>query len=150
MWYDRHVRKQTRRKEDALYRGDNANGVAVPDPTASTGIVEHILYLDGPGRATPFTSTTEDRDVADHFAGKAGHVWNTDPPSAVAQGATHIPLGRLLSDLKGSGRGECRWKDPWEVAQARVYAERWREHLLNWRDVPRPDITSRIKATFRR
>jgi hypothetical protein len=112
--------------------------------------VEHILYLDGPGRPTPFSSTTEDLDIAEHFSGKSGRVWNTDPPTAVEQGAQHIPLDRLLSDLKGSGRGNCRWKDPWEVAQARVYAERWREHLLDWRDVTVTEIASRVQATFRR
>jgi len=88
--------------------------------------------------------------VAAHFAGKSGHMWNTDPPTAVTQGALHIPVDRLLSDLKGSGRGDCRWTDPWEVAQARVYAERWREHLLDWRAVEPADISSRVKASFRR
>jgi len=142
--------KRARHGHLPLYRGDNTEAVCVPDPTAGTGIVAHILYLDGPGRPTPFTSTTEDRDAAAHFAGRLGRVWNTDPPTAMAEGASHIPLNRLLSDLKGSGRGECRWTDPWEVAQARVYAERWREHLLDWRAVTPVDITARVKASFRR
>jgi hypothetical protein len=35
--------------------------------------------------------------------------------------------------LKGNGKGKARWSDPFEVMQARRYAEQWSEHLLDFR-----------------
>lgn len=141
--------KKTRRQPD-LYRGDSAEGVSVPAPRSPTKIVAHILYLDGPGRSTPFTSTTESRAVASTFAGRMGAVWGTSPPIAEEQGAAHISLKRLLADLKSTGKGECAWTDPWEVAQARVFVERSSEHLLDWRQVDERVIAQRVRATFAR
>jgi hypothetical protein len=106
--------------------------------------------MGGAGRPTPFTPTTEAREVAEQFAGKDGHVWETDPESAKHQGARHIPLKRLLADLKGKGRGECAWDDPWEVARARALAERWSEHLLDWRGVEKKVVANCVRAAFRR
>jgi hypothetical protein len=70
-----------------LFRGDAADAVSVPDPTSKLSIVAHILFIGSYGRATPFTSTTESIDHAEHFA-KDGAVWETQVSTAVAAGAT--------------------------------------------------------------
>lgn len=53
-----------KRPPQPLFRGDDAEAVAYPDPSSNRAIVSHILYLDGIGRPTPFTSTSDSRDSA--------------------------------------------------------------------------------------
>jgi hypothetical protein len=130
-----------------LFRGDDAKAVARPDPTSARGIVSHILYLDGVGRATPYTSTTESSESAKHFAGPNGKVWQTDPATARNQGAAHVSRADLLHLLKGYGKGKAKWKDAIEVAQARAYVLRWSEHLLDWKG--QTAIAGAILKTFR-
>jgi hypothetical protein len=115
-------------------------GVAIPEPTADVSIVRHILYLDGAGRPTPYTSTTHDRAIARTFARPRGRVWET----SVAQ-----PHDELLQNLRGKGHGTRFTGRPSEVAQARVYAERHGEHLLDWRTVRQSEIADRVRAVFR-
>jgi hypothetical protein len=135
---------------DALYRGDSKDAVCVPDPTARLSFVEHILYLGGYGRPTPFTSVTEREEAARRFAGKRGRVWNTNVPTTRSQGAKHHSRDRLLRDLRGHGRGIAKWTSAWEVAQARANVLRWSEHLLDWSEVDANDIDARVKAAFKR
>lgn len=139
--------RRKRTTSGSLFRGDAANSVALPDPMSTRGIVSHILFLDGAGRATPFTSTTESRATAKHFAGAKGKVWETDRSTAQAQGAGHIPLKDLLHLLKGYGKGKAKWNNPIEVAHARAYALRWEEHLFDWKK--HPAIAQAIADTFR-
>lgn len=138
------------RPDDSLFRGDGADGVSVPDPAAGTTAIEHVLYLHGAGGATPFTSTTESRDVATRFAGSAGRVWTTEVPAATANGARHLPRLQLLQDLRGRGRGQLGRARADLVAKARVFVELHREHLLDWRSVDGAEIAGAITRTFRR
>lgn len=101
-----------------LLRGDSHEGVVVPTPGASTTIVEHILYLGSYGRETPFTSTTESLEAAEHFAGRHGAVWQTTTRRAEAAGAKHWSQAQLVSNLQGFGKGRARWNDRWEVASS--------------------------------
>ncbi|MBK8265152.1 MAG: hypothetical protein IPK80_27960 [Nannocystis sp.] len=131
-----------------LYRGDSRKGVALPDPAAPTKIVAHILYLGGAGRPTPFISTSASRSAAEHFAGRDGRVWQTDEDLASSLGALHISAAELQSNLTGNGKGQCRWDDPFEVAQARAYVKQWQEHLLNWSQVDTSEIAKRVHNSF--
>jgi hypothetical protein len=133
-----------------LFRGDDKDAVAVPIPSAQTRIVEHILYLGGRGRPTPFSSTSQSEETAKHFAGSDGAIWTTKVDRARAEGAVHISHSRLLADLKGRGRGECGWTSAWEVATARGYVEQWQEHLLDWRPVRDEDAAGCVQRTFMR
>lgn len=135
---------------DDLYRGDDAKAVTVPDPKSKTGIVPHILYLGGKGRATPFSSTTESEDHAEVFAGKDGTVWETDVATANKQGAKHLSRTDLLSNLKGYGKGKAKWTDAFEVKQAAAYVQQWSEHLLDWSGVDTSSIEGKVKSTFRK
>lgn len=119
-----------------LYRGDAKNSVCVPAPTADDSIVRHIMYLEGPGRETPYLSTTEDHDVAEHFSN--GAVWQTMVKIAKAEGISHISRAELLLLMKGNGKGKAKWPRPFEVMQARRYVEQWGEHLLDFRCVELP------------
>lgn len=111
------------------------------------GIVSHILYLDGIGRLTPYTSTTESDEAARFFAGVQGKVWRTDPQTAKKEGAGHVSQTDLLHLLKGYGKGRARWNSAIEVAHARAYVARWSEHLLDWRG--HESIQTAISKTFR-
>ena len=138
----------TRVPEDgALFRGDAHEGVAVPDPRADPSVVRHILYLDGAGRATPYSSTTDDPLIARSFA-RPGRVWRTSAARARLYGAELVDLEELLQNLRGSGRGDRFRGRPAEVAQARVYAERHHEHLLDWRAIAASEARARVTATF--
>ena len=137
------------RQRDPLYRGDDAAGVAVPDPSSTTSVVPHILYLGGRGRLTPYTSTTESKEVGAYFAGHRGTVWLATASGAVVAGAKHRSQGQLLQDLRGRGKGNARWSNSFEVAQAASYVEQWSEHLLDWSDVPPSAISLAIGRTFR-
>jgi hypothetical protein len=138
------------KERDPLFRGDDAGGPALPDPEASLNLVAHILYLGGPGRRTPYSSTTESEEVAEHFARPGGAVFETSSARARSTGAGHIPRKRLLQDLRAYGKGLAKWTDAWEVAQARNYVEQWSEHLLDWRSVSPADIRKAISTAFRR
>jgi hypothetical protein len=136
-----------RRPPQPLFRGDDAKAVASPDPSSNRAIVSHILYLDGIGRPTPFTSTSDSRDSAAHFAGPRGRVWETDAPKAIGLGARHLAKKDLLHLLKGYGKGRARWNNALEVAQARAYVLRWSEHLIDWKG--HASIASAIAEAFK-
>lgn len=105
-----------------------------PSASADRSIVRHVLFLDGAGRATPYHSTTEDREIAKHFAGEAGAVYRTSVATATRLAVRHISRTELLRLLRGGGHGDAQWSDPFEVMQARRYVEQWREHLLDFSD----------------
>lgn len=117
----------------ALFRGDAKGGVLPPVPSADASIVRHVLYLDGPGRLSPYLSTTESHKVAKHFARRQGLVYRTTVSSAKAVGVSHRSRKELLQLLKGRGKGDAAWHSPYEVAQARRYVEQWAEHLYDYR-----------------
>ena len=139
-----------------------------PDPSSKLGLVEHILYLGGRGRKTPFTSTTESEEVATYFAGQQGAVWGTTVARAqgqgavLAAGASPVPvLGtdraggalareELLQVLRGFGKGRASWNNAWEVAQAAAYVKQWSEHVLDWQGAPAASIRAKIDAAFSR
>lgn len=125
-----------------LYRGDRKSGVSIPNPTADSSIVRHILFLEGPGRETPYLSTSEDYEAANNFA-DGGVVWETYVKTARAEGVTHISRTELLSLMKGNGKGKAKWENAFEVMQARRYVEQWNEHLLDFREVDKPEATAR-------
>lgn len=129
--------KTTKWKEDRdpLFRGDAKERVALPAPAADPSIVRHILYLGGPGRETPYLSTSESSRVAERFAGRAGQVWRARIPSVRENGIGHIGRAELMDLLKGWGKGAARWDSPYEVMQARRYVEEWLEHLLDFRSI---------------
>lgn len=124
-----------RQKADPLWRGDNAAGVSLPDPTADPSLVRHILFLEGAGRPTPFHSTTEDHAVAKYFAGSSGKVFQTGVARAAALKIKHISRLELLRLLRGKGQGRAAWSSPMEVMQARRYVEERLEHLLDFTDL---------------
>jgi hypothetical protein len=127
-----------RSSRDPLLRGDSSSGVQLPTPSADDAIVRHILYLEGPGRETPYLSATEVREVAERFA-HGGAVWVTSVRKANEQGVRHIGNAELLHLMKGYGKGDAKWHDPFEVMQAARYVEQWAEHLLDFRGVPDPE-----------
>jgi hypothetical protein len=129
--------KKWRRSKDPLFRGDHKDSVCVPIPLADDSIVRHIMYFEGPGRETPYLSTTQVREVADRFAQQGG-LWSTLVPDATANGATHISNSELLGLMKGPGKGAAKWPDAFEVMQARRYVEEHGEHLLDFRKVDDP------------
>jgi hypothetical protein len=123
-----------------LWRGDRRDGITPPTPTADASLVRHILYLEGPGRETPYLSNTEQREVAQRFAGRDGEVWQTLVREAQARGVKHLSRHELLSLLKGLGKGKARWHSAYEVLQARRYVEEWAEHLLDFSEIADPSI----------
>jgi hypothetical protein len=126
-----------RQRRDPLWRGDSAAGLARPSPRADPSIVRHVLYLDGAGRETPYHSTSEDRDMAAHFAGgPGGRVYETSVGKAQAAGVRHVSRLELLGMLQGKGKGDARWPSAYEVMTARRYVEQWSEHLLSYGDLP--------------
>jgi hypothetical protein len=110
--------------------------------------VEHILYIGGVGRPTPFTSTTESEEVAEEFASPV--VWTTSVANAEQAGAKHIARTELLHNLTGFGKGRARWNSKWEVKQAAAYVMQTSEHLLNWEAVAVTAISDAIDKTFRK
>lgn len=141
---------RARRSAHVLFRGDSETGVATPTPSSKTTIVEHILYLGGYGRETPFTSTTESEDAAGHFAGPSGAVWTTEASHAIAAGAKHWSKSTLVGNLRGFGKGRAKWTNRWEVAQAQQYVKRWSEHLLEWSEQSSPDVVAAIGSVFQK
>jgi hypothetical protein len=132
------ARRKWKSSKHALLRGDAKTGVQVPAPMADDSLVRHILFLEGPGRATPYLSATEHAEVAEHFS-KGGAIWQTFVAKANAVGVRHISNSELLAALKGNGKGKAQWNDPFEVMQARRYAEQWTEHLLDFRKTREPE-----------
>jgi hypothetical protein len=126
--------KSWKASKDPLFRGDVAHGVRPPVSTANDSFVRHVLYLEGPGRETPYLSTSEDLETAKRF-GPDGAVWITQVARAKAASVGHIGNSELLNALKGNGKGKAKWPDPFEVMQARRYVEQWSEHLLDFRKV---------------
>ncbi len=145
MWYRSQV--AWRRNKDPLFRGDSAAGVSTPDPSSSTGIVAHILYLGGAGRRTPFHSASESEDTALYFAGLDGKVYRTHVRVAEDHAVHHIGQQELLRVLRGKGFGRAKWGSALEVMQARRYVEQWAEHLLDFSDVP-PEEAGRTAAAL--
>lgn len=135
------------RNRDPLYRGDHALSVCEPTPAADASLVRHVLYLEGPGRETPYLSATESREVAGRFAQARG-VWETTVPIAASAGVGHISNAELLKLLKGTGQGLAKWSSAYEVLNARRYVEEHGEHLLDFRGVTQPATTA--KAIFKK
>ncbi|MCP4655546.1 MAG: hypothetical protein GY856_09025 [bacterium] len=127
--------KKWKENRDPLFRGDAQECVSLPTPDADPSIVRHILYLDGPGRETPYLSTTESDHVAERFAGNDGQVRQTWVRSARENGIRHIGRSELRNILKGSGKGTAKWHSAFEVMQARRYVEEWLEHLFDFRPI---------------
>ena len=139
--------KKWRLSKDPLFRGDSKDGVQTPDPSANDAIVRHVLYFEGPGRATPYLSTSEQAEFAENFA-QAGLVWQTYVKVAETEGVKHISNSELLGFLKGEGKGKARWSERFEVMQARRYVEQWGEHLLDFRFVSEPALV--VKKIFKK
>jgi hypothetical protein len=137
--------KKWRSSKHPLLRGDSKSGVQVPAPDADEAIVRHILYLEGPGRDTPYLSTSEERAAAEFFA-HGGAVWGTFVGKAKDNGVRHIGNSELLHQMQGNGKGKAKWHDAFEVMQARRYVEEWSEHLLDFRGVSEPDMV--VSAIF--
>lgn len=133
---------------DPLFRGDGAGGVCLPTPAADDSIVRHLLYLDGAGRQTPYLSTTEDRAVAERFAGASGQVYATAVPTWAPRGVAHVPRTELLQNLKGKGKGRAAWPSALEVMQARRYVEESAEHLADFRGVDSADLNEVCGSLF--
>lgn len=119
--------------DDPLLRGDDKAAVCLPVPQAPASIVRHVLFLEGPGRETPYLSTTEDDDVAARFAGRSGAIWWTSVAKVQAQSLRYISKGELLEVLRGKGKGDAAWPRASEVQTARAYVELWGEHLIDFR-----------------
>jgi len=139
--------KNWKPSKDPLFRGDRKSGINVPKPNADDSIVRHILFLEGPGRETPYLSTTEEYDVAEYFA-QSGTVWKTFVNDAKKEGVSHISRAELLSLMKGNGKGNAKWSSAFEVMQARRYVEQWGEHLPDFRQVVNPIET--VKKIFKK
>lgn len=125
-----------RMSKDPLFRGDGKNSVCIPNPDADDSIVRHVMYLEGPGRETPYLSTSEEYELAETFSN--GTVWKTFVTVARKESVGHISRTELLSLMKGNGKGKAKWPNAFEVMQARRYVEQWGEHLLDFRDVDSP------------
>jgi hypothetical protein len=114
--------KKWKQSKDPLFRGDRKDGIGIPDPSADDSIVRHVLFLEGPGRRTPFLSTSEQYDLAEHFA-QAGAVWKVYVMNAKKKNVKHISNSELLGLMRGNGKGKAKWPEPYEVMQARRYVE---------------------------
>lgn len=130
------------RRRDPLYRGDVVAGVQLPSPDADPSIVRHVLYLHGPGRRTPYLSTTERREVAERFAGKTGRVYSTRVSAWRPRAVVHIDRKELLDLLRGRGKGDAKWPSAYEVMKARHYVEENAEHLADFRALSATDEPS--------
>lgn len=136
-------KKSWKASKDPLYRGDEQHSVCVPNPCADSSIVRHIMYFEGPGRDTPYLSTSEEYALAENFSN--GAVWQTHVKIAKAESVEHISRTELLSLMKGNGKGKATWPNPFEVMQARRYVEQWGEHLLDFRGIANPStVTQKI------
>lgn len=139
--------KKWKQSRDSLFRGDHKDTVCVPTPNADASIVRHVMYLEGPGRETPYLSATERRSVAETFA-QDGGVWETTVTHAKAHGVGHISNSDLLGLMQGNGKGKAVWPEAFEVMQARRYVEEHNEHLLDFRPVGDPAAC--VKTVFKK
>lgn len=130
------TKKKWKSSKDPLYRGDAKQSVCVPNPDADDSIVRHVMYFEGPGRETPYLSTSEEYELAENFSN--GAVWQTLVRIAKAESVGHISRTDLLSLMKGNGKGEAKWPSAFEVMQARRYVEQWGEHLFDFRGIKEP------------
>lgn len=137
--------KKTR---DPLFRGDDAAGVVVPDPSAPTSIVEHILYLGGAGRPTSYHSTSESEDTAAYFAGRTGKVYRTSAGRVSSHGVAHVSQVELLQLLRGKGKGKAKSHSALLVMQARRLVEQWGEHLLDFTGVDSSTISDTARKIY--
>jgi hypothetical protein len=128
--------KKWKLSKDPLFRGDQPGGVRPPTHAADKSIVRHILYLEGPGRDTPYLSCTEIEDTAKRFAGRSGKIYQTFPPAWNEENVKHRSRKELLDLLKGDGKGDAKWHDAFELAIARKYVEEHQEHLCDFSDHP--------------
>lgn len=126
------IKSSWKLSRDPLFRGDHAQVVSLPCPRASRSIVRHILYLEGYGRETPYLSASEERSVANRFAGSAGRTYMAQPRQWAALGVVHRPRKELLQLLRGKGKGDAEWPDAFEVMRARQYVEEAQEHLADF------------------
>lgn len=131
-----------------LYRGSDDGPPGAPTPGAHRSIVRHVLYLEGPGRPTPYLSVTEDLPTAERFG--HGSVWETSVTQATGARFRHIPRKELLQLLTGQGKGDAHWPRADEVAQARRYVEEHAEHLLDGDPIPPADAVAASHAAFAR
>jgi hypothetical protein len=126
------AQRRWKAERDPLYRGDVEGGVSLPSPSGDSSIVRHLLYLGGSARETPYLSTTEEREIAEQFAGAKGQVYRTEVPAWHDHGVRHISRVELLDVLKGSGKGKASWHSAYEVMRARQYVEETAEHLADF------------------
>lgn len=137
------TKKKWKASKDPLYRGDGKHSVCVPSPDADDSIVRHVMYFEGPGRETPYLSTSEEYDLAENFSN--GSVWQTFVRIANTESVKHISRTELLSLMKGNGKGKAKWPNAFEVMQARRYVEQWGEHLLDFHGIQEPSaVTKKI------
>ncbi len=137
------AKKKWRMSKDPLYRGDEKDSVCVPNPEADDSIVRHIMYFEGPGRETPYLSTSEEYELAENFSN--GSVWKTFVRIARKESVLHISRTELLALMKRNGKGKAKWPNAFEVMQARRYVEQWGEHLLDFQKVGDPsEVTKKI------
>lgn len=138
-----------RQRRDPLWRGD-AEIPTCPTPQANRSIVRHILFLDGAGRETPYHSTSESRQHAEHFANPGGGVYRTTVAQAREMGIHHISRLDLLDLLKGKGKGDAAWSNALDVLTARRYVEQWQEHLLRFDDSPSTGMADLLARLYTR
>jgi len=98
--------KKWKLSKNPLLRGDSKAGVRIPTPSADDSIVRHILYLEGPGRETPYLSASENPEAAEFFA-QGGALWSTFVKKAQDHNVCHISNSDLLSNLQGNGKGKA-------------------------------------------
>jgi hypothetical protein len=91
------------------------------------------LDLEGPGRDTPYLSTTEHEETARYFAGEEGGIYETTKANCQEHEVGHISRKDLLDLLKGDGKGNARWDSKRDILRARAYVEEHAEHLLDFR-----------------
>lgn len=111
--------------------------------------MRHIMQLDGLGTESPYLSTSESRDAAEHFAYPKGRVWETTAPAAETEGAAHLARQELLQGLRPQASGRYAWHSPHEMLVARTRVEKWSEHLLDFSAVPdNPDLDAKLSRIF--
>ncbi|MBI5610578.1 MAG: hypothetical protein HY902_17010 [Deltaproteobacteria bacterium] len=139
-----------KKSKDPLFRGDDRARVRRPHPGADPRVVRHILQLDGLGTESPYLSTTESVDAAEHFANPKCRVWETKAPTAESEGVGHMAKKELLQALRPKGTARYAWPSPHEILVARTRVEKWSEHLLDFAtrpdDAALDDTLSRIFA----